>query len=154
MSFLLYRQLYLWMLHENTRDNRFAHMFLTLSWNLCCCSYNTVTIHTHHMEWSQDALFIYFEHEKNDQSGSKKRDPWHIYVNPLNPDVCPILILVLYLMTFPPSVESTKLFPGKYQYKRFSKYLEKILVHNADITHDNFGVSMSDIGVHLIRKGE
>ena len=82
------------------------------------------------MEWGQDTLRIYFAHQKNDQEGTKKRDPRHVYANPLDPAVCPILSLALYLATYPPSSKDneTCLFPGKSQYKRFAKYFEKLLI--------------------------
>ena len=79
LPFGLYRKICMWMLEEKTLESRFAHAFLTLTWNLCCRSANTVSIHVHHMEWAQDALRVYFCHQKNDQSGEKKRDPRHIY---------------------------------------------------------------------------
>ena len=46
-----------------------------------------------HMEWTEDALAIYFAHMKNDQCGERPRDPRHVYANPLMPEVCPVLCL-------------------------------------------------------------
>ena len=134
--------------------SRFAHAFITITWNLCCRSANTVTIHSHHMEWSQDTLRIYFCHKKNDQSGQRKRDPRHIYANLFDPVVCPIFALSLYLTSFNLSENrNTCLFPGGCQYSRFLKYFNRILIANRDEILTEFGINVDDIGVHSIRKG-
>ena len=91
---------------------------------------------------------------KNDQVGERKRDPMHIYSSPIDPTVCPILSLAIYLSVF--NVTGTKdstLFPGTNQYKRFSKYLEKIYLKYEEEIMKDFGVNIEDIGVHLLRKG-
>ena len=54
------------------------------TWNLMCRATNTCTIHLHHMDWQNDCLCIYFAHMKNDQGGDSKRDPRHVYLNPLD----------------------------------------------------------------------
>ena len=105
------------------------------------------------MEWAQDALRVYFCHQKNDQSGEKKRDPRHIYANPLDPTVCPILALSLYLLSIHVNIEDTCLFPGGCQYSRFQKYLSKILILHKEEILTEFGIKNDDIGVHSIRKG-
>ena len=142
------------MLNEGTIESVFTRVFLCLTWNLICCSKNTTTIHLHHLEWSDDCLHIYFAHMKNDQTGQRKRDPRHIYANPIDPLVCPILSLSIYFSTF--SITGTKdtaLFPGKNQYKRFAKYFEFILKKYSNEIKDDFGVDVKDIGVHSLRKG-
>ena len=142
------------MLKEDTTESVFARVFLCLTWNLICCSKNTTTIHLHHLEWSDDCLHIYFAHMRNDQTGRRKRDPRHIYTNPIDPLVCAILSLSIYFSIF--SITGTKdtaLFPGKKQYKRFAKYFEFILKKYSSEIKDNFGVDVKDIGVHSLRKG-
>ena len=91
---------------------------------------------------------------KNDQTAERKRDPRHIYANPVNPLVCPLLALSTYLSVFSISgTKDSKLFPGDNQYKRFTSYLETILQkHNKEIERD-FGVDIKDVGSHSIRKG-
>ena len=57
---------------------------------------------------------------KNDQVGNGKRDSRHIYSNPINPTVCPILMLAIYFTVF--NITGTKdstLILGSNQYKRF-----------------------------------
>jgi hypothetical protein len=78
-----------------------------------------------------DILCIFFAHMKNDQGGQRKRDPRHIYSNSLEPIICPVLALAIYFSVF--NISGTKdscLFPDDNQYKRFSKYLERILLEN------------------------
>ena len=154
ISFLLYKRLNEYILKEGTTESVFARVFLCLTWNLICRSKNTTTIHLHHLEWSDDCLHIYFAHMKNDQTGQRKRDPRHIYANPIDPLVCPILSLSIYFSTF--SITGTKdtaLFPGKNQYKRFAKYFEFILKKYSNEIKDNFDMDVKDIGVHSSRKG-
>ena len=154
ISFLLYKRLNEYILKEGTTESVFARVFLCLTWNLICRSKNTTTIHLHHLEWSDDCLNIYFAHMKNDQLGDRKRDPRHIYANPIDPTVCPILALAIYFSIY--SITGTKdssLFPGKNQYKRFAKYFDFILNKFCEEIRDEFGMEVKDIGVHSLRKG-
>ena len=52
------------------------------------------------MDWQNDCLCILFAHMKNNQVGNRKRDPMHIYSNPINPIVYPILLLTVYFTVF------------------------------------------------------
>ena len=64
------------------------------------------------------------------------------------------LALGIYCCVFNVSgTKNSKLFPGNNQYKRFSKYLEKILLQYKDEIVRDFGVDIDDIGVHSLRKG-
>ena len=84
-----------------------------------------MSIHLHYLEWMDDCLFIYLAHMKNYQSGSRKRDPRHIYDNPFDPVICPILCLGIYFATFPINgSKDSSLFPGEHQYERFASYLK------------------------------
>ncbi|OWZ03583.1 hypothetical protein PHMEG_00024660 [Phytophthora megakarya] len=49
---------------------------------------------------------------KNDQSGDRPRDPRHVYANPLQPTICPILALAIYWTTFTFDADANRLFPG------------------------------------------
>ena len=62
------------------------------------------------MRWIQDALQIFFAHMKNDQTGSRPRDPRHVYSNPYNPYIDPILTLISYLIVTPPLLILPQLF--------------------------------------------
>ncbi|OWZ06239.1 hypothetical protein PHMEG_00021533 [Phytophthora megakarya] len=110
-------------------------------------------IHHGHMEWSGYAFCIYFAHQKNDQEGSRPSDPRHIYANPLNPVICPVLAIAKFWATssFDGSVF---LFPDSNQYERFHKCLHRLL--ERDGSKDEIrrrGVNQDDLGTHPIRKG-
>ena len=152
LSFALYKEICGWMLEDDSPSGRFAHTFLVLSWNLACRSSNTKTIHYHHLAWAGDALQVYFAHMKNDQTGDRPRDPRHIYANPYNPTVCPLLSLTMYLLVTPPT-SSSALFPGSDQYNRYNKYLRNLLERKEVYVMRNYGVDVGEIGAHSARKG-
>lgn len=107
------------------------------------------------MEWIGDSLGVYVPHQKNDQEGEKPRDPKHIYSNPLRPEVCPVLSLAVYLLTFPEIIKSgTFLFLGKLPYERYSKALAAFL-KKTDVAAElkRRGLSATEIGSHSVRKG-
>ena len=108
IMYKLYRRMNEYMLMQCIKESVFARAFFCITWNLICHSKNTTTILLHHLEWSDDCLNIYFAHMKNDQLGDRKRDPRHLYANPIDPTVCPIIgtcYLLFYLFN--------------YRYKRF-----------------------------------
>ena len=47
-------------LKENTLEPIFARAFMCLTWNLVCRATNTVTIHLHHLPWTNDCLRVFF----------------------------------------------------------------------------------------------
>ena len=79
---------------------------------------------------------------KNDQGGQRKHDPRHIYSNPLDPVICPVLALGIYGCVY--NVSGTK---------NSIKYLEKVLLQHKDEIVRDFGVDIDDIGVHSLSKG-
>lgn len=92
---------------------------------------------------------------KSDQGGEREssKDPRHVYANPLQPEICPILSLAMYFATYP-EVRGNVLFPGRVQDDRFSKQLAKVLAApelNALLVNSH--IQASDIGTHSCRKG-
>eukprot|EP00644_Phytophthora_capsici_P019701 jgi/Phyca11/133749/e_gw1.705.6.1 len=87
---------------------------------------NTASICYNHLEWCDDALCVYFAHMKNDQRGTRPRDPRHIYANPLSPEICPLLALGVYWSTYGGYTTDSHLFPGNDQYERFRKVLGRV----------------------------
>lgn len=65
-----------------------------------------------HIEWFEDSLRIYFIQMKNDQLGERPRDPRHLYVNPVNPEISTVLILGLYWMIYPFDGNNNQLYLG------------------------------------------
>ena len=46
---------------------------------------------------------FYFDKTKVDQSGDKSGDPWQVYSNPKNPELCHVIVLEKYLISHIPS---------------------------------------------------
>lgn len=137
----------------------FAKCFLTICWNLMARSQNALSIHINHVEWVEDSLGIYYAHQKNDQAGDRPDEARHVYANPKNPQICPILALGIYWMVYEfPIVNGElldgNLFPGDKQYSRFTKYLSK-LMHEESLQRDfrDLGIDVDSIGTHSLRKG-
>ena len=108
-------------------DGFFGWCFLVLSWNLACPSSKTCTLQLKNFPWVEDCVAIFFAHQKNNQGGAKKH-PRHIYPNLLEPVMCPLLALTMYLLLFGHILsENGSLFPGNDQYIRFSKLLKQTL---------------------------
>ena len=72
-----------------------------------------------HISFYRDALIFDFAKTKTDQKGIKNIDhPWHVYANPLDPIVCPVLVLARYMIINPSILTGqTNLFEGKSQYE-------------------------------------
>lgn len=119
LEFSLYCQIATRFLTSGKTEHIFAHLFLILSWNLCCRAGNTAEICFAHLAWQQDALGIIFAHTKSDSTGERKKDYRHLYANPFIPCICPVFTLGLYLLCFPKVLSGTPLFPGHHQYDRF-----------------------------------
>ena len=84
------------------------------------------------MRWYEDALGVIILGQKNDQAAKKRKEPKHCYANPLNPPLCPVLNLALYLLTERNEDEGMLLFPGSSegdgeksaQYTKFSQKVD------------------------------
>eukprot|EP00644_Phytophthora_capsici_P013253 jgi/Phyca11/100578/e_gw1.5.1402.1 len=87
LSFELYGYLCGRLLQCTLKDMIFARTYIIVAWNLMCRSANAFGIRYAHIEWSGDALCVYFAHQKNDQEGDRPRDPRHIYANPKTGDM-------------------------------------------------------------------
>ncbi|DBA02540.1 TPA: hypothetical protein N0F65_011012, partial [Lagenidium giganteum] len=142
------------MLQSESRDVVFARTCMLLCWNLMSRATNMTSICYSHIAWGEDALRIYFAHMKNDQGGTRPKDPRHVHVNPFKHEICPILALGIYWATY--SIDSTDchLFPGHEQYDRFRKALRRALLIPSVRRHlEESGKDSSSIGTHSLRKG-
>jgi len=110
---------------------------------------NAVQICKNHLEWRDDALLIYFAHEKTDQTQSKPGDPRHIYANPYQPAICPVLSLGIFFLAFDITKnDDPQIFSGSDQYCRFHKSLKELFAECMTL-----GCSVQAYGTHSIRKG-
>ena len=99
-----------------------------------------------------------FSQMKNDQMGLRPRDPRHIYANPLMPEICPILSIGIYWLTYGfIGSNSNSLFPGgSRQDDRFRKILELLVTNDDSIAREleSRGIRLTDLGTHSMRKGD
>jgi hypothetical protein len=99
MSVALLKSLCRWfLLDRETNDSVFAHCFLLLTWNLGCCVHGMSIIQLQDISWANyfDCFHINFVHSKIDQTCDNSQYPRHIFSNPSEPLVCPVLSLAMY----------------------------------------------------------
>ena len=158
MTFDVYKKLCQILYRGVGADYLFAHTFLTLEWNLLARSDNCLSMNLSHIEWRNDSLLFYFGKSKSDQEGDRSGHPWHVYSNPNEPELCPVLALSKYLLSNPSLLLKNneggggKLFPGNYQYDRFMKIFHKVIYDNKE-TFRALGVEEKSLGSHSCRKG-
>ena len=110
MSFDCYHKLCELMLKSEDDESICGHLFLKLEWNLMARSDNVVNLYTNHLEWRDDCLLYYIMRSKGDQEGENSKEPWHVYANPGDPDVCLILSFARYILAYPEVSNGGKLF--------------------------------------------
>ena len=135
----------------------FCVIFIILSWNLAQRSETIASIHLEHIKWVGDSLCIRIPRTKNDQTGEKSDaddDGKHIYANPMNPLICPISNLGIYVFTTPRVCN--KLFSGVNQHVRYGTALRELLRHLLATGLELLKTicdSIENIGTHSFRKG-
>lgn len=131
----------------------FAHAMLTLSWSLISRAEQATTSHIHHIDWHEDCLVIYFHHRKTDQNGINKSEPWHVYANPLDPDICPVLSMGVYLLSLDTILsKGGQLFQGPNPYKRYAEALQRLGEKYKDELAA-LGMDVKYLGPYSVRKG-
>ena len=71
----------------------------TLQWNLVCRSEVLDYLHCSHMSWVNDSLVIKICKSKKDRGGTGIGKDKRLMANPLNPLLCPVLAISLYVMS-------------------------------------------------------
>jgi hypothetical protein len=146
----MYRWLAEQFLHEG---DSFAHLYLVLTWNLLNRAVNTKELLYTHMHWKEDALVVMLPKSKTNQVGKQRPTPKHVYANPIEPVICPILSLGVHSLLSSAS-DAGAVFPGGDQQNRFSKALKRVLdTAEGRERLRTLGLVVSDIGTHSIRKG-
>ncbi len=149
LSFESYCIISEFLIKKPDENGAFCHAVLTTMWNLMSRVGNAVKICKNHLEWVEDALCIFFAHEKTDQTQSKPGDPRHIYANPFQPAICPILSLGIYFIICDITRSGSPfIFPGSDQYSRFHKSLKERFADTELLGHCD-----GTFGTHSIRKG-
>ena len=153
MSFACYELLCKKFFEGEKDEYNFAHLFLTLEWNLIARSDNVVNLAIGDLEWNDDALICYLKRTKTDQEGNNGKTPYHLYSNPLSPHLSVVLALGNYLLTNPGVIkENGMLFRAQYQYNRYSNVLQRVVKEN-EAEFARIGVKVGSIGTHSARKG-
>ena len=76
----------------------FGWPFLVLQWNLIARSTTVGCMMMEHVGWEGDALLVTTPKHKADQEGVKCFSR-HLYANPINPTICPVLALAVITFT-------------------------------------------------------
>ena len=97
MSREVYKKMCELMIGGDSDEYIFAHCFLTLEWNLMACADNVASAMVSHVEWQGDSLVFHFAKTKSSQDGECANKPWHVYANPFEPQICPILAFSKYV---------------------------------------------------------
>ena len=101
--------------------------------NLVARSDNCVNMHVQHTQWILGSLINYFGTLKGNQTGDRSNDPWHVYSNPKNPTICPVLALDKYFFSHPDILTTdSKLFPSNHQYEIFLNIFHRIINNNLE----------------------
>src|SRR6056300_1432925 len=148
MSFAVYKLMCKKLMESKTSDALFAHAFLVLEWNLMARAHMVGDMDVSHIEWRQDCLLLFFGISKRNQSGEDSERPFHVYSNPENPEICPVLALAAYLAAYPDVLQSSGglLFPGSSQYSRFMKIFHSTIDEHED-EFKKLGIAKGDLGV-------
>jgi hypothetical protein len=107
-----------------------------------------------HMGWREDSLVIQEQGHKGDQTGEAKY--WkHVYANPGNPEVCPVLALALVVFSGPArdTLGKQQIFLGSNNKDRFAKTLHQIIRALPEPELQLLGGERADIGPYSLRKG-
>ncbi|KAG5185906.1 hypothetical protein JKP88DRAFT_310845 [Tribonema minus] len=165
LPFDLYQQLALAFLEDSVAENGhcngpFGHLFFVLTWNLLCrtSKLGCGDILWQHLEWHDDALAVFLPQSKQtaravEQAGYP--DARHVYANPLNPEICPILSLGVFMMCYGVGVGGDgdgRLFTGTKQYDRYTKVLKRVAERRAEQLRQH-GLTPDDLGALSSRGG-
>jgi hypothetical protein len=142
---------------RETNDGVFAHSFLVMTWNLGCRVNNTVNIQFKDINWSHhfDCYQVHFAHSKTDPTGDDRPHARHMFSNPTDPLVCPVLALGMYFSSCFSGLNVCMddfIFPGPKQEQRFAKIMHRILLENREEVNAH-GYAIGQLGTHSIRKG-
>jgi hypothetical protein len=144
-------------------EMQFGWSFSTLQWNLMARSNSISSLLLGHISWEGDALVITIPKHKGDQDGDHAY-PRHVYANPQNPTICPVLALAVAIFnrTFPARHSNGDVkhnWPifasaSDAQNQRISELLRKILNSASEDEMLLFGgVGKDDISSHSYSKG-
>ena len=152
LSFEAYELVAKKLFHSKAKRDVFNHLFLVLDWNLMKRAENCVDAMINHISFGSDCLKFEFAKSKNEQTG-QLHGPWHVYANPKNPHICPVLALARYIFCFPEVLKGdVPLFDGTNQYGRYASRMRDLYCElESDL--DDLGIEVANLGSHSARKG-
>jgi hypothetical protein len=86
----------------------YAWLYVVLCWNLISRSNNVGNLMFEHISWKGDALIVFLPKTKGDQEG-ENAFPRHLYANPENGAVCPVLALAVHVFSASAAPPSARL---------------------------------------------
>ena len=106
----------------------FAWPFFLLCWTLMARSNSVGNIMLQHISWKEDALIVGMAQHKGDKEGQNAFGR-HVYANPLNPTICPVLALAVLVFSkdYRDPNSRLQLFEGEKSEGRFSDILGKVV---------------------------
>ena len=166
LSWSAYRMLCNTLLNVPSRHQpETVHLFFILAWNLIARSDTVSGIMLSHISWVNDCLVITVCKHKGDTAGDSKHNMGkHVYANPGDPVVCPILWLAVYLCTHEiweadgttgGQFKNAPIFPGNHQGRRMGKRLSKLIndIMEDDTISPIAKALLVALGIHSFRKG-
>ena len=153
MEFEMYNCIAKWLFESSKKEHVFVHLFLILNWNMMKRSKNCVNMKVAHIQLHEDALVFEFATSKGMQGSYYPVGPCHVYMNPLNPFICPLLALARYFLMFPETLNTNAtVFQGMSQYNRYLRaFLRFVAEHKVELK--KLRVQQGDIWTHSCRKG-
>lgn len=138
----------------NVQQQLLAWPSLVLQWNLMSRSDTVAHICFQHLSWVQDALVLHVPKHKGDPEGKGGKRPIHLYANPSDPLVCPVLALAVLFFSKSFSNQN-QIFEGASQEQRFASILRGVLgaLNESELAVLGGNVCAEDLGTHSLRKG-
>lgn len=132
----------------------FAWPFFIFCWNMMARSIMVGNMMYQHVSWSGDALTVNVPGHKGDKEGAKDYAR-HVYANPLEPAICPILSLavMIFSSSFRSGDKRQQVFEGTKSESRFSSILRVVVDALTFAEERIMGATKKDIGTHSPRKG-
>jgi hypothetical protein len=133
----------------------FGWAFIIFLWNLMARSCSIGNIMLQHLRWADDCLIVRLPKHKGDQEGERSLlMDRHVYANPLELSICPILSLavLVFCKGFREAGGKQQVFEGTRTENKFSDMLSVILKGLSDSVQALLGANIKDIGTHTPRK--
>lgn len=134
----------------------FSWAYTLLAWNLISRCANIASMKYEHICWQHDCLVVVFPKTKTDQEGTSNLAR-HVYANPFDPLICPILALAVHFFSGGPELsgQSIAVFKGTCPSARFNAWLTLMWKRLSEVKKNNSGLTAVDggVGSHSFRLG-